>query len=152
MIHEFNFTWNDVLNASNLNIEKEEIKKIVFVNKAGLVWKVDDLDSKIGAQNFARFAYFANADEPFMLQFQNDTEAASIIEDMIKPVIDSEDSENNKDTKKYFLIRFLVQKIIKMQVGFETKNFIEAFSAKVRNRVISWKMGPVSKLIIKSLM
>ena len=30
MINEFNFTWNDVLNASNLNIEKEEIKKNRF--------------------------------------------------------------------------------------------------------------------------
>ena len=148
MTSSYNFTWNDVLSASNLCIEKDEIKKTVFVNKYQRVWKVDDLNSKIGVQNFVRFMYFVNSDEPFELYFQNDTEAASISETLFKPLIDSEDEE----TKEHALITFLAQKIIKMQVGFETENYIAAFSSKVRNGVISWKMGPVSKLILKSLM
>ena len=65
MTRSYNFTWNDVLSASNLCVEKDEITKTVFINKFGRVWKVDDLNSKISVQNFVRFNYFVNADEPF---------------------------------------------------------------------------------------
>ena len=119
-----------------------------FINKFGRAWTVDDLNSKISVQNFVRFMYFVNADEPFELYFQNDTEAASIVETLFKPLIDSEDEE----TKEHALIKFLADKIIEMQVGFETENSVFAYEAEVENGLASWKMGPVSKVMLKSLM
>ena len=148
MTRSYNFTWNDVLSASNLCVEKDEITKTVFINKFGRAWTVDDLNSKISVQNFVRFNYFVNADEPFILYFQNDTEAASIVETLFKPLIDSEDEE----TKEHALIKFLADKIIEMQVGFETENSVFACEAEAENNLASWKMCPVSKVMLKSLM
>lgn len=122
--------------------------KTVFINKFGRALTVDDLNSKMGVQNFVRFTYFVNADETFILNFENDTETASIIETMFNPLIDSE----NDETKEHALITFLADKIIEMQVGFETENSVFAYEAEVENNLASWKIGPVSKVMLKSLM